>query len=141
MLSWVSISPFSVLGLDVQQIARIENRFGPNRQTKARQFLSDLNAQRGIVNSQTSGKRIDGKHSRVWREAQHGADVCAGVKTGAELQRRRLEKAALKDFGWVAKCRRLRVAVRDQKSSRPKRSTRGSAVACKPGACLCDAPC
>jgi hypothetical protein len=43
----------SVLGtrLRVQQVTRVENGFGPNRQSKTRQLLRDLNTQRGVVNT------------------------------------------------------------------------------------------
>src|SRR6185503_3017468 len=62
--------PVLVTRLRVQQVTRVENGFRPNRQSKTRQLLRDLNTQRWIVNTQSSSKRIDCKYGRFRREPQ-----------------------------------------------------------------------
>src|SRR5882757_6893998 len=56
--------------LEVQQIACVDDRLGPNGQSKRGQILGHLNAQRRIVDRQTAGKRIDGEYGRLRRKAK-----------------------------------------------------------------------
>src|SRR6476469_6665424 len=64
--------------LRIEQISRIKDGLGTDRQAKAGEFLCDLDTERRIVNTQSARKWIDCKNSGVWREAQHSAYVCAG---------------------------------------------------------------
>src|ERR1051325_10605196 len=80
--------------LNVEQVTRVKYCLSANRQPKAGEFLSYLHAQRGIENREPAGERIDGKHGRIGRKTQHGADVCAGAEVESKLQRRRLKQTA-----------------------------------------------
>src|SRR5690349_21848727 len=72
--------------LRVQQVARVENGFCPNRQSKTRQLLRDLNTQRWIVNTQSTRKRIDRKYGRFRREPEHGSHLRTTAEHTAQLQ-------------------------------------------------------
>src|SRR6185503_3856660 len=98
-----------VTRLRVQQVTRVENGFRPNRQSKARQLLRDLNTQRWIVNTQSTGERIDRKYGRFRREPEHGSHLCAGAKDSAQLQCGCLKHSAFEEIGWSCKtrCRNL----------------------------------
>lgn len=53
------------VGLQVQKVSRIEHSFCAQRQPEARQFLSNLDAQRRVVNCEAAGKGIDGENSCI----------------------------------------------------------------------------
>jgi hypothetical protein len=57
-------------GLGIQEVPGVENGFRLHGQTKAREVLRDLNTQRRIVNTESSGKWIDCEDSRFRRETE-----------------------------------------------------------------------
>src|SRR5678815_3702086 len=95
--------------LRVKQVARVEYGFSSNGQSKTRQLLRDLNTQRWIVNTQSTRKRIDRKHGRFRREAQHGSHLRAGAEHAFQLQGCSLKHSAFEELGWrgEARCRKL----------------------------------
>ena len=86
--------------LRIEHISRIKDGLGTDRQAKAGEFLSDLNTERRIVNTQAARKRIDCKNSSVWLEAQHSAYVCAGVESGVKLESSCLEERVFEHVIW-----------------------------------------
>src|SRR6185503_13061900 len=88
-------------GLEVQQIARVYHSLRANRQTEAWQILRDLNAERRIVNRQTTGKRINREHSRLRRKSEHGLDVRPCRPVAGNLQGGALEETVAKERGRV----------------------------------------
>src|SRR6185369_12248266 len=98
-----------VTRLRVQQVTRVENGFRPNRQSKTRQLLRDLNTQRWIVNTQSTRKRIDRKYGRLRREPQHGSHLRTTAEHTTQLQRCCLEHPAFEELGWSCKTLRRKL--------------------------------
>src|SRR4029077_21102707 len=91
-------SPIIGTGLNVQKISRVDNRLRANRQTERRQILRDLDTERGIVNCQAAGKRIDRKDRRFGREAKYRLHVSASGPVAGQLHSDVLEEAVVENF-------------------------------------------
>ena len=99
---------FAVHGprLKIEKIARIDDRLSAHGQTKRRQILGYLHAERRIVHCEPSRERIDCEHRCLRRKTKHGLDVSALGPVACQLDRGSLEETI------AEKVRRICEAVR-----------------------------
>jgi len=84
--------------LSVQQVSRVDNRFGVKRQTKGWQILCDLNAQGRIINTKLPSEWIDSENCGIARETKNGSHMCSAAEARAYLKRCCLEEAVLENI-------------------------------------------